>query len=165
MATEDIEETNNYRRLEELNDSDYEIADDDPDIKGWDIRDKSGAKLAEVQDVLFNPAAMKVRYIIAHLEDRVFGIENRKVLIPIGLAELHEKKDIVYLPTITLEQLAAAPDYIRGELLHEDEVSLRNTFSQNVHDPEIYDAQTFYEHDHYNERNFYGRRFTERDEI
>jgi photosynthetic reaction center H subunit len=165
MATEDIEETNNYRRLEELSHSDFEIADHDPDIQGWDIRDKSGAKLAEVEDVLFNPAAMKVRYIIAHLEDRVFGIENRKVLIPIGLAELHEKKDIVYLPTITLEQLAAAPDYIRGELLHDDEVSLRNTLRESTHDPEVYDAQTFYEHDHYNARNFYGRRFTERDEI
>ena len=156
MESENI---NEYNRLEELSHSSYEIADGEPDIKGWDIKDKSGAKLAEVKELLFNPETQKVRYIIAGLEPRVFGVEHKKVLIPVGFAELHEKEDEVFLPGITLTKLAAAPDYIKGEVTQETEVLVRDTFREENSAPEVYDEQTFYEHDHYNERSFYGRRF------
>lgn len=160
MANEDI---NEYRRLEELGGSDYEMVDGDPNIKGWDIKDSLGAKLGEVDELLFNPATQKIRYIVALLEARVFGIENRKVLIPVGLAELHEHDDDVYLPAITIPKLAAAPDYIRGSLTFESELAARNAFIDEPVVEGVYDDQTFYEHDHFNERNFYGRRFTGRE--
>lgn len=160
MATENI---NDNRHLVELSGSDYEIADGEPDIKGWAIKYKLGSKLGEVEELLFNPSSRKVRYLIAHLDARVFGIENRKVLIPIGLAELHETHDEVFLPGITIEQLANAPDYRREKLSLLEETSVRNAFSTTPEDPEVYNEQTFYEHDHYNERNFYGRRFVKRD--
>lgn len=153
MTNEDVTE---YRRLEELDGSDYEIADGEPHVKGWDIRDNLNAKIGEVHDLLFNPASQKVRYLIADLEAKVFGIENRRILIPIGLAELHETANEVYLPGIAISQLAAAPSYYKGELTAENEILTRQTLD----DTDVYDEQTFYEHDHYNERNFYGRRFT-----
>lgn len=59
MATEPI---NEYRRLEELGGSDYEIVDGEPHIKGWNIKDSLGAKLGKVHELLFNPASRKVRY-------------------------------------------------------------------------------------------------------
>ncbi|WP_158799694.1 PRC-barrel domain-containing protein [Pedobacter sp. L105] len=154
------ENLNDYRHLEELSGSEYEIADGEPDIKGWDIKDKLGAKLGKVDDLLFNPATQKVRYLIAALDGRVFGIENRKVLIPVGLAELHESEDDVYLPGITVAQLAAAPDYYKGKISVEHEIAVRNAYTGEFINRDIYDEQTFYEHDHYNERNLFGRRFT-----
>lgn len=156
METENI---NEYNQLEELSHSSYEIADGEPDIKGWDIKDKSGTKLAAVKEMLFNPASRKVRYIIAALEARVFGVENRMVMIPVGFAELHEREDEVFLPGITIAQLAAAPDYVKGQTSQETEVQIRDIFKSATSPPEIYDEQKFYEHDHYNERSFYGRRF------
>ncbi|SEA47247.1 PRC-barrel domain-containing protein [Pedobacter hartonius] len=162
MATENIDDN---RRLEELDGSDYEIADGEPHVKGWHIKEHSGASIGKVHDLLFNPATRKVRYLIANLEARVFGVENREVLIPIGLAELHLTKDEVYLPAITIAQLAAAPDYIRETFKPEDETIVRDAFSDNIDIQQTWDERTFYEHDHYNERNFYGRRFTGGDGI
>jgi len=157
------ENNSDYHQLEELNHSNYEIADGEPDIKGWDIKDNRGIKLAEVEDLLFNPASRKVRYLIAGLVGRVFGVEKRRVLIPIGLAELHPKDDDVYLPGISIAQLAIAPEYVKGEVSLQTEILARNVFKEENSVPEVYNSQTFYEHDHYNERNFYGRRFTRRD--
>ena len=162
MAHEDI---NEYRQLEELGGSDYEIADGEPHVKGWDVKDNLGAKVGKVHELLFNPATQKVRYLIVDLEAKVFGIENRRVLIPIGLAELHEHNDEVYLPGITIAQLTAAPDYRRGELTLEHEIATRQAFGGDLGDPELYNERTFYEHDHYNERNFYGRRYTGRADL
>jgi len=156
MATEDNYEN---RRLEELSKSDYEIAEGEPDIKEWDIHDNLGARIGSVHDLLFNSSTRKVRYLIADLEARVFGVENRQVLIPIGLAELHLTKDEVFLPAVTIAQLAAAPDYIRETFKPEDEIAVRNAFIDDIDIQQSWDEQTFYEHDHYNERNFYGRRF------
>jgi photosynthetic reaction center H subunit len=162
MAAEHIDDS---RLLVELEGSDYEIAEGEPDVQGWHIKDTQGSNIGKVEDLLFNPASRKVRYLIVDLEARVFGVENRKVLIPIGLAELRLNKDEVYLPAITIAQLAAAPDYIRESFKAEDEIGVRNAFMEDIDTEHTWDARTFYEHDHYNERNFYGRRFTNRDEI
>jgi hypothetical protein len=162
MATENINES---RLLVELDGSDYEIAEGEPDVQGWHIKDTQGARIGKVHDLLFNPSTQKVRYLIADLEAKVFGVENRKVLIPIGLAELHLSDDEVYLPAITIAQLAAAPDYIRELFKPEDEIRVRNAFIDDIDIEQTWDEQTFYEHDHYNQRNFYGRRFSNRDEI
>jgi len=162
MATEN---TDDSRLLVELDGSDYEIAEGEPDVQGWHIKDTQGANIGKVEDLLFNPATRKVRYLVADLEARVFGVENRKVLIPIGLAELHLSRDEVYLPAVTIAQLAAAPDYIREFFKPEDEITVRNAFIDDIDIQQTWDERTFYEHDHYNERNFYGRRFTNRDEI
>jgi len=159
-----IENTDENRLLEELDRSDYEIAEGEPDVQGWHIKDTRGSKIGKVHDLLFNPATRKVRYLIADLEARVFGVQNRKVLIPIGLAELHLTDDEVYLPAITIAQLAAAPDYIRESFKPEDEITVRNAFADDIDIQQSWDEQTFYEHDHYNERNFYGRRFMGRQE-
>ncbi len=153
------EETNEYRRLEELRGSDYEIADGEPDIRGWDIKNNRGTRIGEVHEVLFNPSTRKVRYIVAELEPRIFGVARREILIPIGLAELHEKEDEVYLPELTLSQLDAAPDYIKDGFNFDREIIALNAFKNEKDAPFDYNEQTFYEHDHFNERNFYGRRF------
>jgi hypothetical protein len=40
----------------------------------------------------------------------------------------------------------------------EDKIALRQSYSDELISPDTYDEKTFY--DHYNDRNFYGRRFT-----
>lgn len=45
------EETNEYRRLESLAGSDYEIADGNPEIQGWDIMDDLGKRVGEVRNL------------------------------------------------------------------------------------------------------------------
>jgi hypothetical protein len=88
-----FEETNNYNHLEELNGSDYQIVEGEPDITGWRVIDGQGREIGEVDDVLFDPQTRAVRYIIVDLENNDLEIESRKVLVPIGIAELWEEEE------------------------------------------------------------------------
>jgi len=98
-------------RLRELRGSGYEIVDGQPDIIGWTIKDNFNFRIGVVDDLLFDPALQKVRYIIAHLKNNELDLDKRKVLIPIGLAELHESNDDVILSKIAPWQLRALPTY------------------------------------------------------
>lgn len=154
MATED---NNGLSKLEELSDSDFEIADGQPDIQGWDVRDSDGNKIGEVDELLFNPQSRKVRYVILHMENNDLDLEDGRVLIPIGVAELDERRDIVIIPQITRAQILALPLYEHGREINSDtEAQIRNVF---VHpEANVTLGTDFYDHDHFNETRFYGKR-------
>jgi len=81
-----------HRRLQELDESDFEIVDGQPDIRGWDVKTGDGTTIGEVDELILDARERKVRYMLVDLdEDKLDLDENRKVLIPIGTAQLHEK--------------------------------------------------------------------------
>ena len=83
-------EENNYSRLEELSGSDFEIVDGEPNIIGWDVKNETGTKIGDVDDLLFDPETRKVRYLVVDLDSNYLGLaDGRIVLVPIGVAELH----------------------------------------------------------------------------
>ena|SRR5687768_2354142 len=121
---------NNKKRLQELKGSDYKIVDEQPDIKGWPIYDAQHQKLGEVEDLLFDRELRKVRYIIADLDDNEVDMDAKEVLIPIGIAELHETDDEVILPGVTSSQLSALPEYNDDrDLTDADENAIFASFS------------------------------------
>jgi len=163
-------------RLEELHGSGYEITDGQPDITGWNIRTRSGKKAGEVDDLLFDPDTGKVRYIIADLDDNELGLtDDRKVLIPIGIAELYTKAarrkrhldpafdsydpttdgNVVYIPTISAQQLDSLPLYERGHLSRHTEIAIRKILEPV--DQADREEDEFYRHKHFNEDHFYDR--------
>lgn len=88
------EEENKYNHLEELNGSDYQIVEGEPDITGWAVIDAQGRVIGEVEDVLFDPETRNVRYMIVDLAENELSIDiDKKVLVPIGIAELPELYD------------------------------------------------------------------------
>jgi photosynthetic reaction center H subunit len=157
------EETHEYRQLESLADSDYEIADGNPEIQGWDIKDDSGERVGKVRNLLFNPSSKKVRYIVADLD----ATSARRILIPIGLAELHETDDEVYLPGITAGQLAAAPDYSDDAIADLYEEQVLNTFRSAPETDALYtyDMEKFYSHPHFDDQRIYHKRNLDRGRI
>lgn len=158
--------TVNSNQLKEISESDFEIADGEPNIKGWKVKDVSGKKIGEVYDLIFNQETYKVLYLIVDLEDNEFGLdEDKKVLVPIGLAELHEKDDEVILPAVTAAQLGALPAYEKGNITGQTESAIRTVFAggaaagiaatdltADTHRKE------FYQHDNFNDNKFYGKR-------
>jgi hypothetical protein len=163
-------------RLQELHDSGYEIKDGQPDITGWDIRARSGRKAGKVDDLLFDPDSRKVRYIIADLDGNELGLdEDRKVLIPIGIAELFTKAsrrrrrldpafsaydpsehgNLVYIPTVSTPQLNLLPLYEKGHLSRHTEIAIRKTLEPATRNGHKEDE--FYRHDHFDEDRFYDR--------
>jgi hypothetical protein len=171
MATQEI-----TTQLEELHGSGFEVKDGQPNITGWDIVTRSGKKAGVVDDLLFDPDLGKVRYIIADLDKNELDLdEDRKVLIPIGIAELYVKSkkrkrrldpalhaydpaehgNIVYIPTVSAQQLDALPLYEHGRLSRHTELAIRKTLEPTDRDERDEDA--FYRHPHFNEDSFYDR--------
>ncbi|MEO3407585.1 PRC-barrel domain-containing protein [Mucilaginibacter sp. CAU 1740] len=153
------ENSNQGYHLEELSNSDYEIKDGEPDIIGWDVRNNGGGKLGEVDELIFDPQARKVRYIVLNMEGNDLDLEDeRRVLIPIGIANLHTDKDEVVVPLITELQLAQLPPYEScPKLTPELEMNIRRAIEGEAGSTAPYDHPQFYEHEHFDEDRFYNR--------
>lgn len=87
-------EENKYTHLVELGGSDYEIVDGEPDIRGWDVKNKVGLKIGEVDELLFDPQTRKVRYIVVDVKNSELDTEQKKILVPIGTAVLYDGERI-----------------------------------------------------------------------
>ncbi|QRR00250.1 PRC-barrel domain-containing protein [Dyadobacter sandarakinus] len=163
------ENTGSSGYLEELGGSDFEIVDDQPDIRGWDVKDTSGRELGEVNELIFDKQSRKVRYLVIDLADNVVGINPRVVLLPIGLATLHESDDDVILAALTADRLNVLPEYEKGKITPHVEARIRDTFTglaaAVAAGAETYQShpEGFYEHEHFNDQQFYRnrRRITE----
>jgi sporulation protein YlmC with PRC-barrel domain len=146
-------------RLLELEGSGYEIVDEQPNILGWSIRDTEGRKLGVVSDLLFDPEVRKVRYIVANLRDNDFDLEKRKVLIPIGVAQIHQKEDDVILPSVSTWQIRALPTWRSKQFTEQEERETFNIFSLPAAGTVTATNRTdLYEHAYYNDTNLYRNR-------
>ncbi|MGI4022782.1 MAG: DUF2382 domain-containing protein [Janthinobacterium lividum] len=160
-----MNESNNTPRLKELGESNFEIVDGEPNIKGWDVKDASGKLFGEVDELIFNEETYKVLYLIVDLDDNDFDLEeDKKVLVPIGLAELHEKDDEVILPGITAAQLSALPAYEKGNITSQTESAIRTVFAGGAAAAAVTSLneettkQNFHQHENFNDTKFYGKR-------
>ncbi|WP_407431342.1 PRC-barrel domain-containing protein [Arcticibacter sp.] len=144
--------------LQELGGSDFEIADGQPNIKGWEVLGPGGQDLGEVAELLFDEGSRKVRYLVLDLAENEWNLEEREVLVPIGLAEIDVERDEVILPLVTPEQLAALPDYSKNDLSLETEIIIRSVFMNADPVSSASFQDNFYVHEHFDEERLYSRR-------
>ena len=158
-----------HRRLQELDRSDFEIVQGEPDIRGWDVKNSRGQKIGEVEELIVDAQQKKVRYMVVDLDDNELKLDHKKVLVPIGLAQLHEKDDDVILPYVQGEQFTSLTAYDKNSLTPEVERRVCSTFGRNnetlgttnseEHHPE------FYQHDYFNDDNLYKHRLHEAEPV
>jgi len=115
-------------RLQELGGSKYEIKSGQPDIRSWEVKTEAGERIGEVDELIFDVQEQKVRYIVLDLEDNTLDLDERDVLIPIGMAEIHQDDDVIILPEISAAQLQSLPNYDKDQLSELDENSIRSVF-------------------------------------
>lgn len=162
-------------RLVHLDDvSELQVADGDPDIRGWDVRTADGEKIGKVKDLIVDTGLMKVRYIEASIDKEVLNAsDDRHVLIPIGSARLDDDEDDVYLSSSIVDP-RTLPPYDRNSLSREYEVSLRERFPRvggmtgatsagsTSQEPQLADRSRgeddFYRDDLYDDQRFFGQR-------
>jgi len=166
---------NKYSRLQELDHSDFEIVKDEPDIRGWDVRYKNGEKIGSVEELILDAKAKKIRYMIVDLDENELRLEHRKILVPIGFAELDNGNDDVLIPNVSVDQLCSLPDYKRNSLTPELERTVASVFGRKVEvapvttvkreERKVSEADVdedmdpdFYSHEHYNLNNLYKNR-------
>jgi hypothetical protein len=109
---------------------DFKVADGEPDVRGWEVLAADGRKIGEVDELLVDTAAMKVRYLDVDVDDgMVAGGPDRHVLIPIGYARLQEDRDCVLVDALASADLGGMPSYDQGPLTRDFETSVRESFS------------------------------------
>lgn len=145
-------------RLHELNGSNFEIAKGQEDITGWDVKDSQGYIVGKVDDLVFDKESLKVRYLILKLKkDKDLGIDKtRKVLVPIGMAQLDREDDEVYLQDLNIDRLNSLPDYDKDMLNREMETKTYNTVTGRT--VPVATGDDFYNNDYYNDTNLYKNR-------
>lgn len=142
---------------------DYEIAEGDPDVRGWDVMSSDGKKIGEVDNLLVDTDAMKVRYLDVDVDEGLLQApDDRHVLIPIGYARLDEERDQVFVDALASTDITALPEYTHGPLTRGFEADLRQRFDTGYAAGRTDDD--FYAHDLYDERRFFGARRGPRDE-
>lgn len=159
-------------RLKDL--KDYTVAKGDPDVRGWNVYANDGRRIGEVDELLVDVEAMKVRYLDIDLDRDVLsvsgaslgtsgtpattvpGTRSGHILIPIGAAQLDEKEDRVVVDLLH-SLLGGLPSYEHGPLTREYETSVRQHFDRDYrHDPAR--DRDFYNHDLYNDERFWKPR-------
>jgi sporulation protein YlmC with PRC-barrel domain len=138
---------------------DFQVAEGDPDVRGWDVIASDGRKIGEVDDLLVDTGAMKVRYLDVDLDDALAG-DDRHVLIPIGYARLNRDDDQILVDTLSSDRLGEIPAYRHGPLTRDYETTLRDTFMRGSSVGGSAGGTAgpdFYTHDAFDEGRFYGR--------
>ena len=147
--------------LKELRGSHFEIKDEQPNITDWKVKNDSDQIVGEVDELIFDPQALKVRYIVINLEDNEWGMDARKIMVPIGLAELDDENDHVILPGVTLDQILLLPNYDKDNLNTATEAAIRKAFLETGIINETlssHHTDDFYSHEHFNQERLYRRR-------
>jgi len=107
---------------------DFRVASGDPDVRGWEVMGADGRKLGEVDELLVDTTAMKVRYLDVDLDAEVGGAADRHVLVPIGYARLDREHDRVIVDELAAADLRALPTYEHAPLSRDFETSVRDSF-------------------------------------
>jgi uncharacterized protein (TIGR02271 family) len=106
---EDNATTNNLRRL---SDADLEVAQDEPDVRGWTVIDQAGEEWGDVEDLIVDAAAMKVRYLQIDPDDDHETSNGGALYVPIDRVDLDRKEKRVILRGTA----AAIREMIPGDL-------------------------------------------------
>jgi len=98
--------------LVRLSDADYEIAPGEADVRGWEVCLANDEKIGEVDDLIIDPEAGKVRYLEVALDREAVGLErDRHVLVPIASAQLDTNDEDVVLAGMTRATVLELPEY------------------------------------------------------
>lgn len=113
---------------------DLEVADHDPDVRGWQVVGPGGDEVGEVTDLIVDPAEMKVRYLETQLANK-----RRHVLIPIEGAALSNTREEVSVPLkdSDLTDLPACPVVITPEFVHNYDTSWLERWGTELSDDQV----------------------------
>jgi len=139
--------------------SDYEVAEGDPDVRGWEVLASDGRSVGRVEELIVDKDAMKVRYLEVGLGDDLFDSVTGRgghILIPIGNARLDRADDRVFVDSMGSSDLASLPAFTAGAITRDYESEIRSRFDSSF--TESKPDSDFYAHELYDEEKFYEPR-------
>jgi sporulation protein YlmC with PRC-barrel domain len=148
---------------------DFEFPKEQPDPRGWEVRTADGTKLGKVDDLLFDTAARRVRYLEVAVDKDVAKQAGRDyALLPVGTARLDDEHDDVIV-NLSVADLGGVPAYDRRAFSRDYEKSLRSYLRDRPRTAATAGAATgapvtsdrdadFYASPEYDDRSFFARR-------
>jgi uncharacterized protein (TIGR02271 family) len=104
------EQDKDLRRFSEMDN--VEVAEDDPDVRGWEVTTADGRDLGEVKDLLVDTRTMKVRGLEVELEGSRFNwTDNRRVVVPVDSIRVNTDDDQVVISGMRMEEIGALRPY------------------------------------------------------
>lgn len=103
MARREIREA-----LSCLNDlKDYEVADGEPDPRGWDVFASDGVRVGRIEDLLVDTGEMRVRAIDLIIDQRALNLPegDDHIYVPIRSVSLDEGAQRAVVPGLRSEQV------------------------------------------------------------
>ncbi|GGG46498.1 PRC-barrel domain-containing protein [Hymenobacter glacieicola] len=142
------------RRLHDL--SDFEVADGNPDVRGWAVRGADGQQFGQVHELIVDTDALKVRYLDVELDERLnINERDRHILLPIGVAALDEEADNVFVPSLTARSVLEYPPYVEIQISRQYEEAMLRALNLPLTQATTAD---FYSQPGYDDHAFYQRR-------
>ena len=128
------ENINEENKLVELSGSNYEIADGEPDIKGWEVKTNQNEKIGKVDDMLFDNSTKSVKYIIVDIDDEL-QLNSKKVLIPIASVELHNSDNDTKKYSETDKRSDTHQDSMRT--FDDENIASSKSYNNNIDDNDV----------------------------
>jgi photosynthetic reaction center H subunit len=117
----------NARRLYRMSElKDFEISPNNPDVRGWTLIGLDGERIGEVDDLIVDTEAQKVRYLAVEVDKDVARGKDHHILIPIGAARLHKNDDNVLVEGLSRHTVATYPMFDGLTITPEYEHKLRS---------------------------------------
>lgn len=114
------------RRLFKMSElKDFEISPNDPDVRGWTLIGLDGERIGEVDELIVDTEAEKVRYLAVEVDKDVARGKNHHILVPIGAARLHKNDDNVLVEGLSRYSVSNYPMFDGETITPEYEDSLR----------------------------------------
>ena len=155
--------------LDEL--SDYKVADDYADVRGWDLKDVDGRVIGEVNDFLVSKRAERVVYLDVEVNESiiekghdVYGAKSSGIheflnkdgdnhlIIPIGMVTISRDRKEVMTTNINHETFAKTKRFAKGYAIDQDyEVGAYKNYHSSDGDDE---ALVVYDENFYNRKGF-----------
>lgn len=102
----------NTTSLTRLSDANFDVAPNEPDVRGWNVVLANDEIIGEVDDLIIDPAAGKVRYLDVDLDNETLGLDHdRHVLVPIASAQLDRAEEEIVLSGMSRAALLKLPEY------------------------------------------------------
>ncbi|UZO79804.1 PRC-barrel domain-containing protein [Aquimarina sp. ERC-38] len=163
----EIKEKNLYY-LEEL--PDYQVASDDSDVRGWQVFDRDSKSIGTVTNLLVNINTEKVVYLDVEVDPTIIEANHKPyatpssegvheflnkdgenhIIIPIGMADLDTKSELVKCNYITHHTFAETKRKTKTETVYRDyEIAVMDTYkkenpiSSHPLDDDFYEQEAF----------------------
>ncbi|MDP2724112.1 MAG: PRC-barrel domain-containing protein [Bacteroidales bacterium] len=170
-----IDTNKNLFNLDEL--SDYKVAEDYSDVRGWNVKDADSRTIGKVDHLLVNKTAERVVYLDVEVDETVIeegfntyqdrvsdGVHEflnkegeNHLIIPIGMAVIDEKNKLVNTNQIDSSTFAKTKRFKKGTVIdfgYELDVVRHYRGDNTVHSSNAVDG--FYDREEFN-NTFYKR--------